>query len=426
MNDNIEDIKLFEIIRSLSYSMDLISNTIVGHHKKVAYVALQLGREMELSNIDIKKLVISALIHDLGVFYLHQSFADLSFDSADNQHAEIGYILLQGIFPLEDVPEIIRYHHHHWEQESSEEIPLLSHILHIADRVAVIIEGKKNILDQKDVITNILKIYSGKYFFPKGVDNFLRIAEKESFWLDTISNSIIDKNIDSFFHIHGQDSINYQEVLNIGYIISSIIDFRSPFTATHSDGVSVVAAHLGEFCGYCEMDLKKFQIAGYLHDIGKLIVPPHILNKGGGLSAQEWNIMRTHTYYTYQALSSSSELNTINQWASYHHEKLNGEGYPFHLNGDNLSVGSRILSAADIFTAITEDRPYRKGMSFDKSRDLIEQLGESGELDKDILGIITENFAEFYELRAESQRNAMNYFNTFKVKIKDALGQEQS
>ncbi|MFP4490412.1 MAG: HD-GYP domain-containing protein [Spirochaetaceae bacterium] len=234
MKANLENIKLYEIVRSLSYSMDLISNTIVGHHKKVAYIALQLGKRLELSVEEMKKLVISALLHDLGVFYLHQNFADLSFDSEKNRHAEIGYRLLEGIFPLKDVPEIVRYHHHNWDMESSEEIPLLSHILHLADRVAVLIEGKENILDQREMITNILKNYSGRYFYPKGVASFLEVAEKECFWLDTISNEIIDKNINSFFLTHGQDRISYEEVLRIGYIISSIIDFRSPFTATQN------------------------------------------------------------------------------------------------------------------------------------------------------------------------------------------------
>jgi len=103
--------KLFEIVESLSYSMDLISETLVGHHKRVAYISLQIGKSMDLSVKDIRKLVIAALIHDLGVFYLNQNLSDLSFDSEDNQHAEIGYRLLYGMFPLEDVATIIRYHH---------------------------------------------------------------------------------------------------------------------------------------------------------------------------------------------------------------------------------------------------------------------------------------------------------------------------
>lgn len=109
--ESIEKISLYKIIKSLSYSMDLINETIIGHHKKVAYMSLQLGKEMNLTKDEIQKLIMAALIHDLGVFYLNQSFSDLTFDNKNNQHAEIGYQLLQKYFPIPEISEIILYHH---------------------------------------------------------------------------------------------------------------------------------------------------------------------------------------------------------------------------------------------------------------------------------------------------------------------------
>ena len=160
------------------------------------------------------------------------------------------------------------------------------------------------------------------------------------------------------------------------------------------------------------------KIAGYLHDIGKLIVPPTILNKTGKLNEQEWNIMKTHTYYTYQALSTSKKLFEIREWASYHHEKLNGQGYPFHLNKNDLSLGARIMAVADVFTAVTEDRPYRKGMSYFKVKKILEKMAKEEEIDENITNIIIKNYAEFNEIRKNSQNKAKKYFEQFNSKIK--------
>ncbi len=87
-------------------------------------------------------------------------------------------------------------------------------------------------------------------------------------------------------------------------------------------------------------------------------------------------------------------------------------------------MGSRILAAADVFTAITENRPYREGMSHPESKKIIENVGSNGELDRDILGVITDNFAEFFEMREDSQKKAMDYFNAFRETIKRGIETE--
>ena len=189
-----EKIGVYEILKSFSYSMDLISETVVGHHKKVAYISLELGREMNLSETQLKKLVISALIHDLGVFYLHQSFSDLSFDSRSNQHAEIGYQLLKNYSPIADIPEIIRYHHHEWDKNNNDEIPTLSNILHLADRIAVLIRDDSPILSQRNRINKIIKQNVEKRFYPEAVKKFIELSIREDFWLNIISNTKIEKN----------------------------------------------------------------------------------------------------------------------------------------------------------------------------------------------------------------------------------------
>src|SRR3990167_2949515 len=114
-------------------------------------------------------------------------------------------------------------------------------------------------------------------------------------------------------------------------------------------------------CSFCHG--LEGEIAALLHDIGKLSVPDEILEKPGGLSTEEFNIMRGHTYFTYHILNSIDGFDTISEWAAFHHEKLNGRGYPFHLKEGQLSIGSRIMAVSDKFSALSEDRPYRKSLT---------------------------------------------------------------
>ena len=413
-------IGIYEILKSFSYSMDLISDTVVGHHNKVAYISLELGREMNLTETKLKKLVISALIHDLGVFYLHQTFSDLSFDSRSNHHAEIGYQLLKRNSPIADIPGIIRYHHHEWNENDNDEIPILSNILHLADRIAVLIRDDSPILSQKERIKEIIKKNKKTRFCPKGVEKFLKISVREDFWLNIISPTRIEKKLDKFFQPPIW-LIDFNEVLKISNLISHIIDFRSSFTATHSEGIASISSHLSKYLNFNKEEQRKMKIAGYLHDIGKLVVPPQILNKPGKFTSEEWNIMKTHTYYTYQALSTSENLNTIKEWAAYHHEKLNGSGYPFHLNEDQLPLGSKIMGVADVFTAITEERPYRKGMDTSQAKSILNDMALNKELDDNLVGIILENFEEFNEIRKEVQNKTKQQFNKFNEKTESIV-----
>ena len=145
MNNN--KFSLYKVIKSLSYSMDLISTTIVGHHKKVAYISLELANEMNLNNKEKKEIVMAAMIHDLGVFYLNQNYSDLKFDNKNNKHAEIGYSLLKNNFPVDNISKAILYHHHEWKN-NNEKVPLHSHVLHLADRIASLVRDDNNILSQ--------------------------------------------------------------------------------------------------------------------------------------------------------------------------------------------------------------------------------------------------------------------------------------
>ena len=161
-----------------------------------------------------------------------------------------------------------------------------------------------------------------------------------------------------------------------------------------------------------------FEIAAYLHDLGKLAIPSEILEKKGRLTDDEWSVMRTHVYFTYQILNPIEVLDVVSSWSSLHQERLNGSGYPFHYTAEELPLGARVMAVADVFTGITEDRPYRKGMGREQALGVLRGMAESRELDPGLVELLTRNFEEIDRARAAAQREAVREYREFR----EALG----
>ncbi|MGB9681517.1 MAG: HD-GYP domain-containing protein [bacterium] len=170
--------------------------------------------------------------------------------------------------------------------------------------------------------------------------------------------------------------------------------------------------------GFSENELKLIRIAGYLHDIGKVAIPIEILEKPDILTEEEYNIIKLHAYYSYRILEHIEGLELINEWGSFHHERLDGSGYPFGIKGDGLSLGSRIIAIADVFTALIEDRPYRRGMDIDEALDNIRSLVRANKLDRYIFSVLERNVISMGERLSSVKQIALGRFSRFYPEIK--------
>ena len=170
------------------------------------------------------------------------------------------------------------------------------------------------------------------------------------------------------------------------------------------------AETLAGLAGFSKREREYMRIAGLLHDLGKLAVPREILEKPGKLDKSEFDIIRAHTYHTYRILDTLEDFDTINTWGSFHHERLNGKGYPFHHDGDVLSLGSRIMCVSDVFTAITEDRPYRPGMPQKEVTGVLRSMVKSGSIDGSIVKLLEQNLEEVNGVRHVSQTESREMY----------------
>ena len=164
----------------------------------------------------------------------------------------------------------------------------------------------------------------GDTFSPDLVQCFRELAVQESFWLDFASSRIYRVLLDMI--AWPRVELKLDELEQIVMIFSHIVDFRSPFTATHSAGVATVARELAKRMHFSEKDCRLMHVAGFLHDLGKVAVPNSILDKSEKLDPGEFDVIRAHTYYTYQILSTIVGFEDIASWAAFHHERLDGKG----------------------------------------------------------------------------------------------------
>ncbi|NOZ25846.1 MAG: HD domain-containing protein [Nitrospirae bacterium] len=410
-------VRLFDIIKCLSRAMDLISPEVVNHHERVAYIAFSIGAELGLSVDEQSDLILAGALHDSGALSIEERIDFLEFETKNPyRHAELGYMLLKGFDPLAAAARLVRYHHVPWNNGKGvefrgNEVPTGSHILHLADRVAVLINNQQEVLGQGNAIISRINEQSGRMFMPQLVEVFNSLATREYFWLDVASHSI--SSVLQGMAKLKTVKLDMQGLLCLSDLFRQIIDFRSRFTATHSAGVAVSAVALAGLAGFSERECRLMRIAGHLHDLGKLAVPVEILEKQTRLTVEEIKVIKSHTFYTFRILEHISALDTINAWGSFHHERIDGSGYPFHHKGSDLSLGSRIMAVADVFTAITEDRPYRKGMSRDRTIEVLRHMADDRALDADIVSLLCRNIDEINSLRKTAQKSSVEEYRRF-------------
>ncbi|MFZ5644269.1 MAG: HD-GYP domain-containing protein [Bacillota bacterium] len=395
------NIDLKDIFSSLSTALDFTYTGLSSHHKRVALMAVKLALKLGLSDDTIKNIFIASIIHDIGAISMRDKELLGCLEIEDPfTHSDLGYYMTRKIKFLEPASGIIRSHHDAWSGNNpsglkGDDIPLESRIINAVDRLDVMIKPGVFVLEQTQGIIAGLKKISGTVLDP---DLFIELAElskSEGFWLDLDSQflpAILCDTMDSYNMV-----INNEMLLDISLLFASVIDKKSAFTHKHSRLVAASAKLFAQISGFSKSDSEKMVVAGLLHDLGKLSIPEEILQKPGKLNPEEFSIIKRHTYFTHRILDRIGGFDEINRWASFHHEKIDGTGYPFRLSGESLPHGSRYMSVCDVFAALAENRPYRKGMPRDRIIEILKDMSHSA-LDARAVKTIEDNYDYFEKL----------------------------
>lgn len=390
-------VNMFNAIKAMSAASELTNLKIANHSERVAYIALKIADQLSLDEHSRYILTKSCLLHDLGVSSSREklSVVDLSTEkSLVAPHCIQGADLLNETKLFSNLASIILRHHDPWIGKSIVNEPgqpnLLSQILHLADRIEILIDKKKYILWQKSTLVDHVLSLNNSEFNPVIVDAFRQVAEKDNFWLD-LQYGYFTYYLSEMIAA-SQRNLTLDELEDIAKLFSKIIDRKSSFTANHSQGVARYATNIGKLVGFSPLKQKQLKIAGLLHDLGKLSIPDELLNYAGKYSAEQRLLMNQHVYHTYHLVNSIGPgLYQIRDWAAFHHERLDGTGYPFGKNSDQLDMGSRIVAVADITQALTEERPYRSRLPVTKIRSILLGLAKDNAIDSDLVQLVIKN-----------------------------------
>ncbi|AHF07976.1 HD domain-containing phosphohydrolase [Desulfitobacterium metallireducens] len=364
------------------------------HGERVAYIALSLAQKLKRPEEDLINVMVAGLLHDIGAV---GGFRKFHGDSRlIREHCILGSEIVI-LFPEGDIlAPAIRFHHEAPDvnysalKEDPEKVPLLAKILGLADRIDVALSSRKVLTkSEKDKLIRWVIEHEGIFFFPEIVPAFLGLAQQEAFWLDLeqpnlmqIAFQMLGMSCDML--AHGNLGSQFTSMLAITF--ADLIDQKSSFTARHSHSVSETVERLAKAVGWNEKAVEEIRVAGLLHDLGKLSIPRRILDKPGHLDPDEIEVIRTHTYFTYRLLDEAGFPMQVVRWAAYHHERLDGTGYPFALTSSELDTGSRLMTIADIFAALTEERPYRKALSEGVALDILEK-GSGIQVDPELMKV---------------------------------------
>lgn len=369
------------MLSSFIQSIDVFNCLLKDHHRQTAVIAWHIGQVMGLSTKEISNLILSASLHDIGALSISERDELVKMDIENpHPHSRLGAYMLDSFQPFEKISQIIFYHHWSYDNDSNfiterGPVPLESYIIHVADRIDILIDPETPILFQENRIKEKIKSYSGSLFHPDVVNAFEQICSKTSFWLDIENLPMHDLLRDSL-HEDLNITMDLDLLENLAFTFSKVIDCRSKFTASHSFGVSEVAYEIGKRTGYSESKCRKLRIAGLLHDVGKICVPNEIIEKDGPLTPEERTTIKKHAYFSGVILRGDKSFEEIANWASHHHESHKGNGYPNNYSAKQISEEMDIIAYADILTALSENRPYRKGLSIDKISSILEEFRE--------------------------------------------------
>lgn len=414
-NENFTNVR--SLLSALAAALNLINPDVEHHHEQTAYLSFMIGNNLELDVEDIHLLVYAALLHDVGAIVVEEQKSVAEIEREARKISRMGSYMIRQTEGFEDIADVVKYCQHRWSElsdiyEGADErwrLKLrLSSIIHLADTVSLLISPNKSIINQLPHLSDIIKKGRGTDFAECAVDGFINLMEYEFVWLDLVKNPSFLLLFTGEMH-----TISLAETARLTRFMSNLIDFRSPFTAMHSAGVAASAKKLAELSGMAEDECIMMEIAGYLHDVGKLSVPRTILEKPGKLTDEEFNIIKEHAYNTRLILMNVDGFEKIADWAGFHHEKLNGHGYPFHYDAPRLDKGSRIMAVADIFSAITEERPYRKGMDKEQAIAVLKSNAERGDIDADLVGLLIDHYDVVDDERDRMSKQAgQRYFKS--------------
>lgn len=372
-----------EIIGILSSALSKIDPRLMHHGERVAYLAAKICRESaDRAEFDLSRLLILCVLHDIGAYKTNEIDDMVRFETETVfDHSLFGYLFLKNTPHLSELAEAILYHHTDYSVTRALDCPCARYadMIHLADRIDIL-------LSSGDRDFSALK---GTRFCPAYVDAFLRAEEKYDVSGRVLSGAYQKETADFAASVTIRDS----EIMDYLRLLVYAIDFRSPYTVTHTADTTIISMETGRLLHLPEHDMQTLYIGAFLHDIGKIGIPQGILEKPGKLTPEEFEVVKTHIPQG-EAILRGVVSDEICDIALRHHEKLDGSGYSRGLTAEALTLPQRIVAVADILSALSQRRSYKEPFPKDRVVAILTDMKRAGQL----CPLVVDTVCEHYDL----------------------------
>lgn len=396
-------INLNQFLIALTKALDFAESELIGtapfHSIRVALITSRLMIYSGHTREQSYAAATAALLHDCALAEYLTDEADTNhrshFERDMQNHCIAGEKIGERLPFYSCVQNAILYHHECADGSGAfgrlpQDTPDYAQYIHLADMADVHANLYSYSNEKADELRQFISDCRGTAFSSQCVDLFNSAIDNT--FLESISGNVSAEFLCDI-SISDEIDISINLLQEMSMIFADITDYKSHFTWHHSIGIAEKAFKIGEHLALPQEECRKLFIAGLLHDIGKLLISNTILEKPGKLDADEYREIQNHAIGTWILLKDITGLEDICSWASRHHEKLDGSGYPFCCRAEDLSRNDRLLACLDIYQALTETRPYKAGMSHAESMSILYKMGDSGQLDPDLLNEIGLCFA---------------------------------
>ncbi|MCG8568947.1 MAG: HD domain-containing protein [Spirochaetes bacterium] len=352
------------------------------HAIRVGEGCVIIGEKLGLKPDTLLRMYYAGLLHDIGKISVDQKILAKKGKLTDHEfeiikkHTIYGSRILASLPGLNELALWVRWHHEWWNGTGypdgliGDEIPIEVQIISVIDCFDSLQTPRldRERLPQEKAF-EILESESGTHFNPEMLKCVLEMVKEKTLLPGKSSEKFLELK-EKYLNVSlSRFSSGYWEgsgmagLYPIIRLFAQVIDTKNQYTKGHSLRVSILSKFLAEKMGMHPKDILRAEIAGLLHDAGKVTVPTEILDKPGQPTEEEWQMIKKHPGYSYHILKGITALKDIAKIAGCHHEKYDGSGYPLKLTGDKTHIISQIISIADTYDAVTSARAYREGQS---------------------------------------------------------------
>lgn len=395
----------------LNKAINSVDVRFLEHGDRVAYIMLNLMKAAgTYSDEQMLKICVVSIFHDIGAYKVIERDNLLKVDmESPIDHAVYGALFIKRFSPLHEYCDIILTHHFTLDYYRKRNMDIISYeglLLSFADYFDRI--SLNNIQFNEE---------SSRRFYLEEHFELFRKADNLYDFVNKLSDGRYIEELEDFFK---NRYVNKEKVMSYCKMLSYAIDFRSESTVIHTITVEAISEQLAMLCGINDKELSLIKICAVLHDIGKIAIPIEILEKPGKLTEEEFAIMKNHSIVGYDILSELN-MNEIRDIATLHHEKLDGSGYPFGLKDNEITKEMRIVSIADIVSALIGNRSYKKSFSKSKIIDILNGMAAENKIDADITSLFINNYDYIIDESMKQCSSVMNKYLNIKCEYKKLL-----